>query len=399
MSGSNIDYDQFPPSDERRRRWRLVLGDPDSRDSSDFARSEASSGSYDEPPQLSSSDQEIDDALDSVYGESRGGDLSDSSPDIARRLGDIRAYFPESIARVIIRDMVERLTTRQLVQIPDLLVEVEPDTQLAAALLSLRKIMPARTQETARLVVAQVVRDLMQRLDFPLRQAITGSLNRAARTTRPRNAAEVNWQRTIYTNLRHYQPQQQTIVPESLVGFGRRRATLQHVILCVDTSGSMAPSVVYASIAAAVLASIPALATRLVLFDTNVVDLSDQIGDPVDLLFGIRLGGGTNIGRALTYCQSAISRPRDTILILITDLFEGGDKPQMLRLARNLVEDGVRLITLLALSDQGTPRYDINMAQQLAGLGVPCFACTPDQLPELMAAALARKDLSRFTEH
>lgn len=382
--------------DERSRRWRLVLGDADSRDERDSGGADGDGEGAGLSPQLSESDQGVDNALEAIYGESRGGDLSDSSPDIARRLGDIRAYFPESVVQVMTRDMVKRMTPRQLVQVPELLTEVEPDAALAATLLTLRKVMPAKTQDTARQVVSRVVRDLIQRLDFPLRQAVSGSLNRAARTTRPKRVAEMNWQRTIYANLRHYQPRQRTIVPEKLIGYGRRRVTLQNVILCVDTSGSMATSVVYAGIAAAVMASIPSLATRLVLFDTNIVDLTDQVGDPVDLLFGIRLGGGTNIDRALAYCQNAITRPRDTILILITDLFEGGDKEQLVRRAKTMVEDGVRVITLLALSDQGAPRYNINLAHQFAKIGIPSFACTPDQFPDVMATALSGRDLSGF---
>lgn len=398
MNESAPFFEAFSNSEERIRRWRLVLGETESQASANDGNSGGAGG---DPaglsPQLPDGDQGLDDALDSFYGDSRGGDLSDSSPDIARHLGDIRAYFPDSVVQVMTRDLVSRMTPRQLIQFPELLAQVEPDASLAAALLSLQKVMPAKTKETARQVVGQVVRELMQRLEFPLRQAITGSLNRATRTTRPRKTAEVNWQHTIYANLRHYQPQQRTIVPEKLIGYGRRRATLQDVILCIDTSGSMGTSVVYASIAAAVMASIPAITTRLVMFDTNVVDLSDQVGDPVDLIFGIRLGGGTNIERALVYCQNAIARPRDTVLILITDLFEGGNKDQMVQRAQSLIDDGVRFITLLALSDKGTPRYNMNLAQTFGEMGIPTFACTPDQFPEVMAAALSGQKLSGYS--
>jgi Mg-chelatase subunit ChlD len=378
--------------DERARRWRLVLGATDESEQGEGGGEPG--GRADQSPTLSPQDAAIDGALDALYGDSRGGDLSASMPDVARWLDDIRGYFPDPVVQVMQRDALKRLNTRQLLEHPELLAEVEPDAALAATLLSLRKIMPDRTQDTARQIVAQVVRELTRRLEHPLRQAVSGSLDRATRTYRPRRLQEINWQRTIYANLRHYQPSQRTIVPEKLIGHGRRRATLRDVILCIDTSGSMATSVVYGGIAAAVLASLPSLSTRLVMFDTAVVDLTDQLADPVEMLFGLRLGGGTNIDRALAYCRRAITRPRDTVLVLITDLFEGGSKEGVVRQVAELLADSVTFITLLALNDQGAPRYNAALAQQLADLGAPAFACTPDEFPELMARALNGRSLT-----
>ena len=375
-------------NEERQRRWRLILGKGEEGSEGGGAGGQGSGAEPEVGPPLSSGDKALDEALDALYGEARGGDLSASMPDVARWLGDVRAYFPEPVVQMMQRDALARLTTRQLVEHPDLLAQVEPDAVLAAQLLALRKVMPERTLETARQVVAQVVRDLVRRLDYPLRQAATGSLNRAGRRHRPRRLAEINWARTVQANLRHYQPAQQTVVPERLIGYSRRQATLRDVILLVDASASMATSVVYAGVAAAVLASIPSLAARLVLFDTAVVDVSDQLGDPVELLFGLRLGGGTNIDRALTYARGAITRPRDTVVVLITDLFEGGSKEGVARQVGELLADGVAVIVLLALNDQGAPRYDTTLAQQLADLGAPAFACTPEEFAEVMGQAL-----------
>ncbi|MCP4423971.1 MAG: VWA domain-containing protein, partial [Chloroflexi bacterium] len=271
----------------------------------------------------------------------------------------------------------------------------EPDMDLVATLLSLKKVMPTQTRETAKQVVRQVVEDLQKRLEFPLRQAISGSLNRALRTRRPKQK-EINWQRTIYANLKHYQPEYKTVVPEKLVGYGRKRSALRDVILAMDTSGSMTQSVVYASIYGAVMASIEALSTKMVVFDTSVVDLSAELSDPVDMLFGMRLGGGTNIGRAMGYCQQLVTRPRDTILILISDLYEGGNAEKMLKRTAALVADGVQVIVLLALNDQGAPRFNRQIAQELVDLGVPSFACTPDLFPDLMAAAINGRDIRQW---
>jgi Mg-chelatase subunit ChlD len=344
-------------------------------------------------------DRAIDAALAALYGEQSGqarkGGLGASAPNVARWLGDIRRYFPTSVVRVLQKDALERLNLKQMLLEPELLQSVVPDVHLATALISLKDALPNETRATARSVVAQVVRELQARLALAMQQAVTGSLSRAARTRRPR-LAEMDWTRTIRANLRHYQPDYRTIVPETRIGYAKRRRALQDVILCVDQSGSMASSVVYAGVFGAVMASLPSLSTRFIAFDTAVVDLTETLSEPVDLLFGVQLGGGTDIQRALRYCQSLISRPLQTTLVLISDLYEGGSAAGMLQCAAELVEAGVQLIALLALSDDGAPSYDHRTAAQLAALGVPCFACTPDQFPALMAAALSRADLSAW---
>ena len=376
-------------SEERYRRWRLVLGQ-------EPAGEQSSSGEGDEGQEggqgLSSKDQMLDKLLEMLYGDGEEGDLSDSAQDIARWLGDIRGYFPDNIVHIMQRDALQRFKLRELLDQPELLAAIEPDVSLVADILALKKVMPVKTRETAREVVRQVVDELREKLTYPLEQAIKGSLNKATRTRRPRYK-EINWQRTIHKNLKHYQPAQETIIPETLIGYGRKRSSLKEVIIALDTSGSMATSVVYAGIYAAVLASIPALSTRLVMFDTAVVDLTEELSDPVDLLFGIRLGGGTNIDRALAYCQELVSRPQDTILVLISDLYEGGNKESMVQRLGALSADGVKIVALLALNDKGAPRFDRQMAAQLAALGAPAFACTPDLFPDLMAAVLEDRDL------
>jgi uncharacterized protein with von Willebrand factor type A (vWA) domain len=179
-----------------------------------------------------------------------------------------------------------------------------------------------------------------------------------------------------------------------VIGYGRKRQSLRDIVLCVDQSGSMASSVVYSSVFAAVLASLPAVSLRMVVFDTAVVDLTEELHDPVDLLFGTTLGGGTDISRALTYCQGLITRPDQTILVLITDLYEGGVATEMLTRVEEILASGAQVICLLALSDSGAPVYHDGHAAALAKLGAPTFACTPDLFPDLIAAAIARQDVS-----
>lgn len=364
---------------ERLRRWRLVLG---SEPAANLGVS------------LSVEDARMDDALEALYdaGHQRGG-LGGSNPKVARWLGDIRRYFPSEVVQVMQKDAIDRLDLKQLLLEPEVLSQAEPDVHLVGTLLSLNRIIPEKTRETARMVVRRLVDQLLRKLEQPTRQAIQGSLSRSLRNRRPR-INEIDWHRTIRANLKTWQHEHRTLIPETLIGYGRRRSSLRDVVLCIDQSGSMAASVVYSSIFGAVMASMPALSTRFVVFDTAVVDLTDDLHDPVDLLFGTQLGGGTDIHKALTYCESRITRPTDTVMILVSDLCEGGNVSGMMKTAERLKASGVQLIALLALSDEGKPWYDAKNAAHFAALGIPVFACTPDRFPDLMAAALAKRDLT-----
>jgi predicted metal-dependent peptidase len=274
----------------------------------------------------------------------------------------------------------------------EMLENVEADVHLVATLMTLSKVIPDKTKDTARLVVRKVVDELIRKLLQPTQQAIVGSLNRSARNRRPRHN-EINWHATILKNLKHYQPEYKTVIPETRIGYGRKRTSLKDVVLCIDQSGSMGTSVVYSGIFGSVMASIPAIKTKMVVFDTAVTDLTEELTDPVELLFGVQLGGGTDINLALTYCKQIITRPNDTVLVLITDLYEGGSVEGMRKRAVELVAAGVQVVVLLALNDEGAPFYDHSNAQFLSNLGIPVFACTPDKFPDLMAAALSKQDI------
>jgi hypothetical protein len=312
---------------------------------------------------------------------------------VARWLGDIRTYFPTSVVQLMQQDAISRLGLTRLLLEPEMLAAVEPDVHLVGTLLSLKHALPETTRETARLVVGRVVAELERRIKDRTRATLGGALDRSARVNRPRHR-DIDWDRTIRANLKNYLPEQRTVIPERLVGYARaQRAMKKEVILCVDQSGSMAPSVVHSAVFGAVLSSMRTLDTRLVVFDTSVVDLTEQLSDPVDVLFATQLGGGTDINRALAYCQSKITRPADTVVVLISDLYEGGIRDQMLRRVAAMKAAGVQFVALLALSDEGAPAYDHAHAAALAALGVPAFACTPDAFPDIMAAALERRPL------
>ncbi|MBY0547513.1 MAG: VWA domain-containing protein [Candidatus Obscuribacterales bacterium] len=370
-------------TDERVRRWRLVLGG----DESDGTGAT-----------LSAEDVGMDKSLSALYDaeqDRRRGGLGSSAPSVSRWLGDIRKYFPSSVVQVMQRDALERLDMKQMLFEPELLQSVEPNVHLVADLMALSGAMPTKTKHTARQVVGKVVDELMKKLANPTRQAVAGSLNRAVRNRRPRHR-EIDWNRTIKANLKNYQKEFRTVIPDALIGYGRKRSSLRDIILCVDQSGSMGTSVVYSGIFGAVLASIPAVNTRMVVFDTEVVDLTENLSDPVEILFGVQLGGGTDINRALAYCQSYVRRPNETILVLISDLFEGGNNVEMLKRMSSLTAAGVTCIALLALNDDGAPMFDHRNASAFAEMGVPSFACTPDLFPDLMAAAIGKRDMSAW---
>lgn len=159
----------------------------------------------------------------------------------------------------------------------------------------------------------------------------------------------------------------------------------------------MAESIIYSSVMGAIFASIPALETHVVAFDTEVVDLTELCRqDPVDMLFGMQLGGGTDINKSVSYCQTLITEPKKTMFILISDLYEGGVRKGLLRRLEEMHQNGVKVITLLALTDSGRPEYDKALGKEISKLGISCFACTPDRLPDLVAAALKGQDLLKF---
>jgi hypothetical protein len=351
-------------NDDRERRWRLALGGEDDS--------------------LGPEDRRLSGALTALYGEGdddqkkRRGGLGASAPHVARWLSDIRRYFPSSVVQVVQKDALERLGLQRMLLEPEFLAAVEADVNLVATLLSLRNVMPDMVKATARQVIAKVVAELMERLERRTVEALRGAIDRSNRAYRPR-FADIDWPRTIRANLMHYQVDRRTIVPERLIGFMRRQkrlADLDEIILCVDQSGSMASSVVYASIFAAVMASLPVVKTKLVCFDTIVLDLTAELADP-----------------AVAYCAGKIERPTKAHFVLITDLYEGGKADETLARLRSLISAGVSVIVLLALSDAGRPAYNPDLSARVAALGAPVFACTPDLFPDLMAAALRRQDL------
>ena len=365
-------------------RWQLMLG------------------ANEELGGLRGSLQAMDRALGALYNtgddaEDRRGGLGASAPSVTRWLGDIRNYFPNRVVRVMQTDAIERLGVRSLLTEPEVLETLEPDVHLVATLAQLSSVIPERSRATARAVVAKVARQVEEKIADRLQQSVLGALNRASRTSRPR-PGDIDWNRTIAANLKNYLPEHRTVVPERLIGYGRRHLGVQREFaICLDQSGSMATSVVYASIMAGVMASLRTLRTSLVAYSTDIADLTEALADPVDVIFGAQLGGGTDTSPALEYCRRTITRPSAAVLLLISDLYDSDPKRMLEHIAR-IQADGIQVVVLLTLSDDGLPFYNHDVAASLGDMGVPAFGCTPDAFPDLIAAAIQGEDLGRWAE-
>jgi hypothetical protein len=380
---------------DRYTRWRLILG----REANADLRQLAGRSTL-----LADDEANLDTALAQIYGgtdespKSRSAGLGSSAPRLAQWLGDIRSYFPKDVVTVIQRDAIEKKGLRQLLFEPETLGQVTPSVELVGTLLSLKGMLPERTKETAREVVRAVVEDILRRMRGGVEQAVRGALDRS-RHSPIRSLPNLDWARTLRRNLKNYDAERGVLIPETFHFFARQHRRREwNVIVCMDQSGSMADSVVYGGVTGTIFASLPSLETHVVVFDTEVVDLTEQCHDPVDLLFGVQLGGGTDINRAVAYCQGLVHDPRKTLFLLITDLFEGGNGRELVRRMEELVASGVRALCLLALSNSGVPSHDENMARRFAEVGVPCFGCTPNLLPTLLEGALKGQDLQALAE-
>jgi hypothetical protein len=365
----------------RLQRWRLILG---------------ADAVVDDQGILDKNQSELDLLLAAIYDGGEMGVLNGSSPKINRWLGDIRKYFPIPVVRMLQQDAMDRLNLKQMLLEPELLASLDVNVSLVATLLQLKDLLPDETKHTAVLVIQSLIEQLEKELKQPLEQAYRGRWKKNSyRSAYPKR--KIDWHRTILNNLKHYQPVEKILIPQHFYCFQSHTPKLSRLILAVDQSGSMANSVVHAGIIACVLAGIPSFKTNLVVFDTEVVDLTDHLSNPVDILFSMQLGGGTHIAKALRYCQSLVTHPEETILILISDLFEGDLSDNMFGIMEKLKQDGLKIISLLSLDNEGIPSYDKKNGAKLATMGIPSLACTPQQFPALMADLFQGKNISRLS--
>jgi len=349
---------------QEQARWRMILGSDPASDQD-----------------LDASMQSMADCLDTLYHSDRRGSLASSQPSVSKWLGDVRKLFPPSAVELIQKDAIDRLGIEKLLGDPSIIRSLQPDVQLAATLLTLSASLKPKALDAARDVVTTIVRQIEAKIRPKLEQTMLGHREVSRRMKNPK-LADLDWRRTIKQNLESYLPEYQTIVPTKLYARPRRSRQSRKIVILLDQSGSMAESAIFATIYASAIAKLPGNDVRLIAFDTAIVDLSDKMDDPVQTLFAAQLGGGTDLAPVLDYADSQIDDPMKTTLILISDLFDGGNPGLTLKAAQRIVERGVNFSILLALSETGTPVYDRTLAQQLAQYGIPSCGMTPDRFPE-----------------
>jgi uncharacterized protein with von Willebrand factor type A (vWA) domain len=381
--------------DEALTRWRLILGRRAEQANPAFRLGDRRDGdeSGDAPLQRALPAgiglTALDRALSFVYDSNeRFGGTGDSAPYVPQWLEQMRALFNQSTLAMVQRDAFERTGLAELLLQPEIAPRLQPDVRLAATILSFKEQIPDEVKQTARDLIRQVVDELRRKLETQIVQTVIGALQRN-RYSPIRSARNLDWRRTLKSNLKNYLPERKTIIPERLYFWANeKRYRDWQIIILVDQSGSMANSAIYASLMACIFASLQVLETHLVVFDTSIVDLTPYLsGDPVELLFSLQLGGGTDIAQAVAYGASLVKRPEKCIFVLITDLFEGGDEAALLTRLRALRESKVQVLCLLALED-GKPVYHKTLARQVAALDIPTVAATPNKLLELMEQIL-----------
>jgi Mg-chelatase subunit ChlD len=367
-------------------RWRLVLG----------RYAERRLGSH---GLLSDQQSRMDRALDYLYGreyKGRGlredpgpGSLDPSQLTLVDWLGEVRELFPNDTVEVIEKHALDRYGLTELVTDPKTLERLEPNQQLLKTLLTLKGHLKGDVLHLARRIIRQVVEEIRRKLESEVRRTLSGRLNRF-RHSPMAVAQNFDPAGTVRRNLKNYDRDSQRLVVEQLRFFERNTRRLPwDIILCVDQSGSMVDSVIHSAVMAGILAGLPAFRTRIVVFDTSVVDLSDHADDPVEVLMRVQLGGGTDIARAVRYCSQLVENPHRTVLVLVTDFCEGAPPGELVRAVKTLAEARVKLLGLASLDDQSQPVYDHAMAERLATCGMEIAALTPQRLAHWLVKVIS----------
>lgn len=384
------------PDAEALRRWRLVLGRFAER------RLDGACGGA----CLDGMDGRRDRALDYLYGReygrrglatrsrdgrrggSRRGSLDPTQLEAVGWLGEARELFPRTTFETVRGHAIERYGMSELLADPKEIDDIEPDIGLLGAMMTLSGRGDARVRDALRRIARKVIDDLLQRLRPRVTRALSGQRDRFRRSNL-KSSANFDWRRTVRENLRHYDPDRRVIVAERLAFVARRRRHLPWtVILCVDQSGSMTESLIHAAVMAAILSGLPGIEVKMVLFDTEIVDLTDRLDDPLDVILSVRMGGGTDIGRAVSYCEKLVDDPSRTVFALVSDFYEGPAPRRLYAAVTRLAEARVRLIGLAALDEGGQPDFDRDIAGRLAELGMSVAAMTPDTFAEWFAGQL-----------
>lgn len=362
-------------------RWRLVLGR--------YASEQLSFSS--EEARL----MEMEEALDYLYAreygedqdirqERKGGDGS-SKLTVPKWLQQVKKLFPKQTVEIMERHALDKYGMTELLTDPDVMRKLEPNRELLKTILTLKHMMKGEVLALAREIVRKVADELIKKLEQEVRQSFFGKLNRSI-SSPIRSMRNLDIKKTIRRNLKNYDTEREELVLKQVYFSARmKRYNSWRVIVCVDESGSMLDSVIHSAVMAGIFAKLPMLDTKLVIFDTNVVDLSGYAEDPVEILMSVQLGGGTNINGALSYCESLIDFPYRTMVVLVSDLYEGGGYDNMYRVSKGIIESGAKLVVLTALDMEANPDYDRNAAKKLASMGAFVGAMTPEELVDFVS--------------
>jgi hypothetical protein len=320
----------------------------------------------------------------------RGAGLGDSQLSVPEWINEVHELFPRRTIERLERDALERYDIQELVTNPELLARAQPSQTLLKAVLQTKHLMSQEVLNLARGLVRKVIEQLMEKLSRPVRQVFLGARDRRNRSPM-RVAKNFDPRTTVRRNLANYSPGEKKLYIRNPFFHSRVRRHMDRwqVIVVVDESGSMVSSVIHAAVTAAIFVGVGSLKTHLVLFDTNVVDVTDHVGDPVEAIMKVQLGGGTDIGNAMSYAAGLVENPRRAIVVLITDFFEGGPPERLLRVTKGLIEGGTTVLGLAALDDRADPTYDRGLAEQVAALGAHVGAMTPSELAEWVAKAVS----------
>ena len=337
---------------------------------------------------------ELEDVLDFLYsreyGEEEGvrqqtGGNGESSLTVSGWINKIRKLFPKETVEIMEKQALDRYGMTELLTDKDVLARLEPNQELLKTILQLKGSMSQDVLAEAKKIIRHVVDDLTKRLSQDIRQSIIGRVDRN-RTSPVKSSRNLDMKKTIAKNLKNYDRENKRLVLERVHLNARvKKYNTWRVVIAVDESGSMMDSVIHSAVMAGIFAGLPMLDTRLVIFDTNVVDLSGYVDDPVETLMTVQLGGGTDIGRAVSYCDTLIDNPDRTIVVLITDLYEGGSVGNLYAATRGIIEAGSKMIVLTALDMNANPNYNRNVAAEMVRLGANVAAMTPNQLAEWVA--------------
>lgn len=325
-------------------------------------------------------------ALDFVFqGDDRGAGRGDSALTVPTWIDAVTELFPRQAKEVLERELISRRGIAELLDHPKLLEKIEPNIELVKTLMTHKDLLDPRARILARKIIDQVVQQLKKQLEIRVEAAITGALRKDRHSPR-KVFKNLDLKKTLRKNLHNWDDERRRLLVDQLFYFAAERNKRPwHIIVCVDQSGSMLDSAIFSAVMASIFAELPAVKTSLVLFDTNVVDLSAEVGSPVDVLLKVQLGGGTDITQALIYSAGLVAEPARSIVVLITDFFEGRDERDLIDQVRVMADSGVRMIGLGALGYDARPEYNRATARKCRKVGMDILVCTPERLAEAMA--------------